>query len=253
MKGLVVAMICYTYDGSFEGLLTAIYESYYRREKPVEIHSVENLQPSMLYKYIHIATDIDKSQKVYNSIREKISEEALDNIYYVFLADREYERNTIIYNYLKLGWKVGKNIDLYLADDRVLKVVKIRQRVEREVHRLMGFVRFSLVSGNIYYAPIEPDNNILPLIAPHFAARLSDQNWIIHDKARGLAALYNTKNWLIIDAGPGKIPHVDTNEKLYRDLWKEFYNSITIKERYNLSLHKRLLPVRYWVNLTEKW
>lgn len=253
MKGLIVAMICYTYDGSFDGLLTAIYESYYRKEKPGEIQPEENLQPNMLFRYVHIETDFEKSQRVYNSIREKISEEALDNVYHVFLADREYKRSTIIYNYLKLGWKTGKSIDLHLADDRVLKVLKIKQRVELEVHRMMGFVRFSLMAGNIYYAVIEPDNNILPLIAPHFAERLRDQNWIIHDKARGLAALYNTRNWLIVDASPSKIPDIDTGEKLYRDLWKEFYNSVTIKERYNLSLHKRLLPVRYWPNLTEKW
>ncbi|HHV97404.1 MAG TPA: DNA metabolism protein [Clostridiaceae bacterium] len=245
-------MVCYTYDGSFEGLLTAIYEAYYRKEKPVKILQEENLQPSMLYTYIHIATDIEKSQKVYNSIMEKISEDALDNIYHVFLADREYERGTIIYNYLRLGWKIGRNIDLHLSDDRVMKVLKIRQRVEREVHRMMGFVRFSLVGGNIYYAPIEPDNNILPLIAPHFAERLSDQKWIIHDKARELAALYNTRDWLIVEADLGKIPIIDAGEKHYRDLWKEFYNSVAIKERYNLSLHKKLLPVRYWRNLTEK-
>ena len=248
-----VIMVCYTYDGSFDGLLTAIHEAYYRGEKPEEIRTEENLQHNMLFRYIYIDTDIEKSEKVYNSVRDKISEEALDNIYYVFLADKENERGTIIYNYLRLGWKIGKNIDLHLADDRVLKVLKIRQRVGLEVHRMMGFVRFSRLEGNVYYAPIEPDNNILPLIAPHFAGRLSDQNWIIHDKIRGLAALYNCKKWLIIDASPDKIPGIDSGEKFYRDLWKEFYNSVAIKERYNLSLHKRLLPVRYWGNLTEKW
>ena len=245
-------MLCYTYDGSFDGLLTAIHEAYYRREKPLEIQEEENLQYNMLYKYIHIDTDIEKSQRVYNSIKGKISQDALENIYHVFLADKENGRGTIIYNYLKLGWKVGKNIDLYLADERVLKVMKIRKRVGLEVHRMMGFVRFSLLEGNMYYAPIEPDNNILPLIAPHFANRLADQNWIIHDKVRELAALYNCKEWLIINSSPEKIPGVDSNEKYYRELWKGFYNSVAIKERYNLSLHKRFLPVRYWSNLTEK-
>jgi len=206
-----------------------------------------------MFKYVHISTDFDKSQRVYNSIIHKISQDALDNIYHVFLADKDKENSTIIYEYLKLGWKVGKNVDLYLSDDRVLRVHQIRQRVGLEVHRMMGFLRFSLLEGNIYYAPIEPDNNILPLLAPHFAERMADQNWLIHDKSRELAALYNCREWMLVDANPGRIPGIDTNEKFYRDLWKEFYNAVTIGERYNLDLHKRLLPVRYWRHLTEKW
>ncbi|NSW91858.1 MAG: TIGR03915 family putative DNA repair protein [Firmicutes bacterium] len=246
-------MLCYTYDGSFEGLLTAIYVAYYRRENPEKIKAIEKLQQSFLETYVHIDTDYEKSKKVYNSIRDKISQNALDNVYCVYLADREEDNGTAIYEYLKFGWKVGAKVDSYLSDDRVLKVHKIRQRVDLEVHRMMGFVRFSLLEGNIYYAPIEPDNNILPLLAPHFSKRLADQNWIIHDLRRCLAALYNRKEWIIVDLSLERIPEIDAKEQTYRELWKHFYNNVSIKERLNPSLHKRLLPTRYWRHLTEKW
>ena len=91
VKGLIAAMVCYTYDGSFEGLLTAIYEAYYRKEKAGENPSGGKTCNPACYIHIYILLQTLKNhKKVYNSIMEKISEDALDNIYHVFLADREY-------------------------------------------------------------------------------------------------------------------------------------------------------------------
>jgi len=247
-------MLCYTYDGSFDGLLTAIYEVYYRGEDPKKIKSIEGLDQNFLDTYVHISTDYEKSRKVYNSIEKKISRDALENVYCVYLADREEDKDTYIYEYLKFGWKAGSKVDSYLSDDRVLRVHAIKRRVDREVHRMMGFTRFSLLEGNVYYAPIEPDNNILPLLAPHFSKRLPDQNWVIHDLGRRIAAVYNTREWMIADAALlGEIPGTDAREETYRQLWKQFYSNVSIRERFNPSLHRRLLPERYWRHLTEKW
>lgn len=245
-------MTCYIYDGTFEGLLTAIYEAFSRREKPGRIASVRGLQQSFLEQYVSIDTDLEKAKMVYHSISSKISPEALDNVYRVYLADKEENNAGIIYEYLKLGWKLGAKVDSYLADDRVLKVHKIRQRVDLEVHRMMGFIRFRLLRGGIYYAPIEPDNDILTLIAPHFSKRFADQSWVIHDVGRNRAALYNKEEWIIVDAHLDKIPEEDEEENTYQELWKHFYSSVTIKERFNPDLHKRLLPKRYWRYLIEK-
>ena len=45
-------MLYYIYDGSFEGLLTAIYEAYYRRQHPDEILSIEDIQENLLIEYV---------------------------------------------------------------------------------------------------------------------------------------------------------------------------------------------------------
>ena len=42
------------------------------------------------------------------------------------------------------------------------------------------------------------------------------------------------------------------DEKLYQELWKGYFKSMTIKERINLKLHRQHLPKRYWKYLTEK-
>jgi len=243
-------MTVYVYDGSFEGLLTAVYEAFYRREKPDKIIQRNNLQMDLTAQYIYIDTDKEKSERVYNSIREKISVRALQNVYYVFLSEVE-EAGTLIYNYLKFGWKVGPKVDLHMADDRVLTVLKIRRKVECEVHKMMGFVRFRLLEGDIYYAPIAPVHNIVELLAPHFAQRLADQNWVIYDERRNLAAVYNRREWVMTDTVPDRIPESGEGELLYQKLWKEFFNSIAISSRKNPKLQKRLMPVRYWRYLTE--
>lgn len=63
--------VVYLYDGSFDGLLTAIFESYDHREIPVSIIENLNIQQDFLYTYVTIITNEEKSERVSNSIRKK--------------------------------------------------------------------------------------------------------------------------------------------------------------------------------------
>jgi probable DNA metabolism protein len=245
-------MLAYIYDGSFEGLLTAIFEAYCRERKPELILSKKNLQFSFLDEFIAIGTEPEKSDRVCRSIRENISRGSLRHVYLVFLSEHP-EAGTIIYNYLKYGWKVGSRVDLHISDDRVFKVHDISRRVELELHKLMGFVRFRQVEGGLYYAAIKPDNNIVELLAPHFAERLADQRWIIHDAGRDVAALYNTRTWVVSDFSADELPAPTEEETENSRLWKEFFNTLAIPSRYNPKLQRQLMPKRYWDHLVEKW
>lgn len=249
-------MIEYIYDGSFEGLLTAIYESYYLEQKPDKIIPLRDFTPNFLYENIHIKTDNEKYRKVYISIQSKISSLALENAYYAFLSELP-EVSTYIYEYLRLGWKVGKEIDSYLTDNRVVNVHKAALKVTNENHRLLGLIRFKKVKGNVYYAPISPDHNVLTLLAPHFVDRLSDQRWIIHDLKRGLAAVYDKTSWVI------EVIYSKNNEPFdydgikeididFENLWKLYFKHISIESKRNIKLQKQHMPARYWWHLTEK-
>jgi len=245
-------MVVYTYDGTFEGLLTAIYEAFYQKSKPHRIIAKDNLQLGFLDQYVHITTNFEKSRKVYDSIAGKISRDTLEKAYQVYLSN-DAEAGTIIFEYLRLGWKMGGRVNSHLSDDRVLRVHKICQRVCLENHRFLGFVRFKRLKGGVYYAPIEPDNNIVELLAPHFAERLSDQKWVIHDVKRGLAAVFNGEGWIITDLTLDRLPEQEESESRYLELWKEFFREIAIVNRTNFQLQKRLMPVRYWKYIPEKW
>jgi len=244
--------VCYIYDGSFEGLLTAVYDAYYSKIKPTELLEEEEFQPSLINESYYIETDSIKSDKVHNAIRTKISEDALEYIFYTYLSSFK-GKGTLIYNYIKLGFKYGLKVNLHTYDDTVIKIHKIRNRVAGEQHLMLGFVRFEAIGKNLYYSSIEPDHNILSLIAPHFVNRLADQNWIIHDLRREVAAIYNMAEWVIVPFEKNKIPNIDGNasEDFYTNLWKDYFASTTITNRLNPKLQKMKVPVRYWKHMTE--
>ena len=244
-------MINYYYDGTFEGLLTAIYEAYYRRETPNIFPEQKNMQLQMFATNVKIEMSEEKASKVYEAIHKKISYNALKNTYHAYLSEIEGISQDI-FKYLKLGFKIGKKVDLYLADERVLPVHKAAKSVQREKHLMLGILRFKSLHDDLYYASYEPDHNVTALLISHFSKRLSSQNWIIHDVKRNIAAIYDKSNCIITDL-PGEIykqPIVKADE--YESLFKEFFNSICIKERINPKLQKQFLPKRYWKHLVEK-
>jgi probable DNA metabolism protein len=243
-------MLIYYYDGSFEGLLTSIHEAYYRHENPERILPAKSTQESIFFKSVNILTDPVKSKKVYNAIAEKISWESLEHIYNVYLSELE-DASTWIYEYVKLGFKMGNKLDCYLSDDRVLRIIDTSKKVFGERHGLLGLVRFRQIQEDLYYAPIEPKYNVTAILAPHFSKRLSGQNWIIHDVRRRIGAVYNKEEWVLsdIDIDPDS-PELNGAD-FFQSLWRGYFNNIAIKERINPKLQKRCMPVRYWKYLSE--
>jgi probable DNA metabolism protein len=244
-------MVSYVFDGSFEGLLTSIYEAYYKTDNPEEIVPEWQFEPNLLTEPVYIKTDEEKSTKVYDAIKNKISISALRAIYNVYLSDLEGS-TTLIYNYIRLGFKLGKDVDLHLHNDSVLNLHKIDKKVTYECHRMLGFVRFKSI-GTMFYSSIEPDHNILGLIAPHFATRLPNENWIIHDLKRSLAVFYNTKEWVVTHLSREKSEDflIAEENEYYESLWSEFFKTIAFEDRINPKLQKKMMPARYWKHLTE--
>ncbi|MDP4092025.1 MAG: TIGR03915 family putative DNA repair protein [Bacillota bacterium] len=241
----------YIYDGSFNGLLTAVFEAYYRHEEPAEIRTVINHQINILDDTSYIATDTDKASRVYEAIVLKISEYCLQDIYYTYLSNFE-DSGTLVYRYLKLGFSVGKKLNMYQAHESVIAVRNIVYKVMGERHRLLGLLRFSKLDCGVYYAPVSPDHNVLELLAPHFAERMGDQDWIIHDTKRKTAAVCKSGTWYMTDFDSNQYDMVKENEADYQAFWSSYYKNINITERSNINLQKRNMPVRYWKYLTEK-
>ena len=61
------------------------------------------------------------------------------------------------------------------------------------------------MNNEIYYAEINPTNNILPLLSNHFSARLKSEYWIIKDVNRNLYSLYDKKSFIIVSGDEFKI------------------------------------------------
>lgn len=243
-------MVNYVYDGSFEGLMTAIYESYSKHEAPEKIMDNKNVQESLFDTNVIINTDEIKARQMVSQIKEHISPVIVRNIFYAFLSEQE-NIGTMIYDYINLAVIRGDRVYEHLSDDRVLNIYNTVRRVLGERHRMLGLIRFKKLKDDIYYSSIEPDYNISLLLAPHFVKRLSSQNWIIHDLKRKTAALYNKKEWIITAFEFNDTPILEEEERDYQTLWKQYFNSIAIQSKINPGLQKKNMPVRYWKYLIE--
>ncbi|MDD3705074.1 MAG: TIGR03915 family putative DNA repair protein [Clostridiaceae bacterium] len=243
-------MPCYIYDGSFDGLLTAIYDAYYNKDFPEQIVSRDNFIDNFLITKVYIQTDEEKSKKVHDAILQKISRHAMSGIMYAYLSEHE-NAGIYILEYLRFGFKTGRIVDSYLADDRVNNINRLVTKVTREKHLLSGIIRFRLLQNNIYYAPIEPQYNTTCLLGKHFAERMSDQIFVIHDVKRSYGVFYDKNKWFMSDISIKEDIVFHENELFYQELWKHYFDYTTIKSRINPKLQSNHMPKRYWKYLIE--
>ena len=235
----------YIYDGSYQGFYTAVFDAVYDRRSPADIITPDRSQLTFNTRYIEVTTDPAKAKRVTKAAREKLGGDAMHRIYYAFLSG-EPRREIAIYHYLMLGFKLGRAANSSLTDPNVFRVSTLAQNVSRETDKMQGFMRFSIMESGAQYCRFSPQNNLLPLVLNHFAARFGSIPLVIHDTGRGLLGIYDTKDKYIVSAEGFVPPDKSANEKDFEEMWKLFYDTIGIKERKNPKLMKQLMPARYF-------
>lgn len=239
------------YDGTFEGFLSLVFYCFKFKVLPKEIKSEKEYVQNLFDETKCIKTNKEKSNRVSNGIRNKISNYTLYNVYNAFLSNYE-NREIIVFDYILKGFKYGKNINYMRNINSVIEIEKIVKNVRREAHRFYGITRFEETKNGVFFSEIEPDNNILELISLHFKERLKNEYWVIRDKKRELTAFYNKKDFIITDSSNFNFNVLKSEvEDNYEDLWKCFYNSVNIKERKNRRCQLNFLPKKHWKNIVE--
>ena len=199
----------YLYDGTFEGILTCIYHHYYT-EQAAGIYRREEYQPSLLCDYMEVETEEDKATRVYDAIKEKISDYSLRCIYRAYLSAVP-GKETAILRYVVLGFKVGRQLGSLHGNPVVKDIESMVKKISVEKERMLQFVRFEVMetagrggditaggSGagrEILYARVEPDHDVLELVADHFADRFRHDPVIICDVGRNKAIVAYEGSW----------------------------------------------------------
>ncbi len=240
--------VTYCYDGTFDGLMCCVFESFEKREIPEEIVVGEPDQLSFS-EIRSIETNSEKARRVITAIPKKISPNVLDLVRKMFLSCAE-NKDAIILVYLIKGFRTGAKIESMLADDTVNALNKAVFHCTHEAHMLEGFVRFSDYGGYLA-SVIEPKNKVIPLIAGHFIDRFRNENFLIYDKVHRMALIYYRHKAEIAENIDFSLPVTTACEARYSELWKLFYNTIGIKERYNSRCRMNLMPKRFWNCMTE--
>lgn len=247
------------YDGSFEGFLTCVFTVFEQKLKVTAIHAESEIQQDFFSVPEIITTDFDKADRVKTGIAKHISPRGKRELYFAFLSE-EPRIELALLNYLKQAFKTPGFSATDYGNPTVLKISQVAKMVSREKHRMEAFVRFMLTKDEIYFAHIEPDFNVLPLILPHFESRYADQQWIIYDLKRKYGLYYNlhTVNYITLElseeffSGKSKSDFFDASEVEFQELWQQYFKSTNIKSRKNMKLHLQHVPKRYWKLLTEK-
>ncbi len=252
----------YYYDGTFDGLMCCIYESYTRREPVMEISS--EYQPS-LHLTREIETCSENANRVYASLSKKMGKQGKDLVVVAFLSCVDGKEKSI-YDFVVLGYKYGVDTCRMLGDAVVSKIYKINRYVRMEAHKMLGFVRFSQYTlgdecetglelskklPTVLVSVIETKNNVLPLIARHFCNRFPDESFVIYDKVNKQALVYSDYGIEITPMEDFVLEHAGSEELKYRKLWKNYYDTVAIKERYNPNCRRNFMPKHYWKHLTE--
>ncbi|WP_413521273.1 TIGR03915 family putative DNA repair protein [Psychrobacter glacincola] len=256
------------YEPSFEGWLSAVFYVYTNRlqeDMSLQLIAQNCYVPSLLSHAVSVETDANHSERVLTKLNKLLGRSGMRHILWGFLSEKD-DIGTTLFQVVKYAIEYpSRHIMDDLGNLNVLELVQTVKSVGREKHRMEAFVRFEHTVENIYFARVEPDFNVLPLISEHFRQRYQDQHWAIYDLARGYGIYYDksqstpkrpaalqtiTELDEAVLRNPASIHSED--EQRYQRFWQGYFTNVNIKERKNTRLHKQYLPQRYWKYLSEK-
>ena len=256
------------YEPSFEGWLSAVfyvYANHLQEDRSLQLIAQDCYVPSLLSHAISIETDANHAERVLTKLNQLLGRSGIRHILWGFLSEKDHIGSTL-FQVIKYAIDYPRRLIMDdLGNLNVLELVQTVKSVGREKHRMEAFVRFEHTIEDIYFARVEPDFNVLPLIGEHFRQRYQDQHWAIYDLARGYGIYYDKsqstpKRPAVLQTiteldeavlrNPASIHSED--ERRYQRFWQGYFINVNIKERKNTRLHKQYLPQRYWKYLSEK-
>ena len=261
-------MTVYTFDGTMDGLLTAVFDAFERHEQPEKLLASGDALPLFCDQIHEVVANEEKAQRVWKGLEKRLSFNAIRLISVSWLSELP-ELNNALFNYIcktfQLPAQSGSSIERNFADPDVLAVTNIARKVLHEQLRMKQFIRFQKAKDGTYLAVVMPDHNVLPLIIEHFRDRFNDQPWLIFDAKRHYGYYYEGKDkpiWITFEdestipfnLTDGKLNDdvLSSDDHLMQELWRTYFKAICIRERMNPRKQLQDMPRRYWKYMTEK-
>lgn len=238
--------VIYEYDGSFDGFLCCIYESYVNKELPISFCGDEEC--ISFYSVRCVITQRPHAQRIMRSIVKR-SDAAYSLLRRVFLTCLP-EKEAHMYRFVRKLYAEGPDFLRNQSDSVVYPLIKAVRHMNGELEKLRGFVRFSDYNG-VLGAEIEPKNRVLPLLRGHFCNRCANEAFFLYDRTHAELLLYAEGRSRIMPVDSLHLTLPGEEEIHYRLLWKQFYQSIAIEERRNPRCQNNFLPKRYRGTMTE--
>ena len=262
-------MLVYTFDNTIDGLLTAVFDSFFLHQQP-EVLLAEGEQLPLFADQPHqVMTDSEKAARVWKGLEKKLSANGLKMITLSWLSE-ERALNQPLFNFICKVFRpqaslCRDSLENNASDPDVLAVRNTCRRVLHEQLRMKQFIRFQKAKDGTYLGVVAPDHNVLPLITDHFQDRFNDQPWLIYDAKRHYGYYYDgaadpiritfeDETTVPFDLTNGKLePQVlSADDELFQQLWRTYFKAICIRERINPKKQLSDMPRHYWKYMTEK-
>lgn len=245
-------MIVYQCENSLEGVLTAIYQAYEEKCDHADTRISLEEEAFLFAEYRPVVTDAEKARKVTRTLLRRFGEEDYQQLC-LCLTSSDARRGQAVYQTVVKGLalRCGKgHLFDQLADADVHLAFSLARNAGRELHHLMGFLRFQELEEGILYARFCPKNDLLPFLMPHFADRFPLENFLVLDEQRNLFGVHPAgKDWFLLRneqlaAGEENF-RTSARELRMEELFRYFCKTIAIGERRNPKLQQNMLPLRF--------
>ena len=240
-------ILIFAYDGSFEGFLSAVFDSFSMKVIPADIVIFDDMEPSLL-KIHYVETNLEHAKRVERGIETKLGKTVLGMVKTAFLFDDSGKENAIL-RFIHKAFSEGRSIGSKIGDEKVNIVYKMCVAVNNEAERFRQFTRFSDSNGALV-SVIHPKHFVLPLIKPFFCARIKNEHFMIFDSEHGAALIHTPDRTAIVPVENLELPDC-SEDNFYSELWKSYYRHIAIASRYNPTCRRNHMPKRFWQYLPE--
>ena len=163
----------FVYDKSFDGLLTAVFDAYFRKTFPDDLLSEGDALP-LFYDELHtVVTDEEKAGRVWRGLQKKVSTSALGCLTQSWLSELP-EVGMLIFRYIRKAIDSPRSIETNFGDPDVLRLAQIWKKVDGErVHlmqlsvfrklRMVHSLRLSNRSIMRFLLPFTISKTVLPI------------------------------------------------------------------------------------------
>lgn len=253
-----LAEVAYCHDGSLEGLLSAVFEAYARREDPQDVARADVLQPRLGQTVRVIETNEEHAVRVRRGIRRACGDAAYDAVKHASLSDHP-DAGTIVYRFIRYAMaqsrphdcsgckrrgscggacgkfactgKARRSVLGDLAHPAVEPLHRLARSVMNERHRMLQFLRFEHLENGVWFARCNPAASVIPLLMDWFSGRFNTQPFIIFDEAHNIAGVYEGRDWYLVQTENVDLPDRASEERLMQQAWKRFYDTVAVEAR----------------------
>lgn len=235
-------------EDSLEGIFTAIYDAFVYKNKMVHPYRDSiSIVPgegsmSLFAQEIMVVTDEQKVERTVYSIQTRLGFSVYDTLLRT-LCHFDENRATMVLGYLVRAFSGGCDISDHLADPYVMRVMELSRKVENERQKFYGFLRFR-EAGNVLVARMEPKCNLAPLMMEHFTDRFPNENFIIYDEKRRIAAVHEAFHSSVLVAGV-ELDLEQYGKDAFEALWKQYVSTMEIGQRHNEHCQNTMMPKWY--------